>query len=346
MVPRACPLVKVAVRRLTRRDVPSILASVRRAVSAVLCAALLSLTTAAAAQSPQDLARAQRLFDEGDRAEQKGDCRLAIEKFSAAMAVIETPQLRLRSGRCHEKLNELREALVDYERARALAKDDEELASLARRQAALVKARFPSIKLEAPLPMPDGLAITLDGAAISDVSERQIVDAGSHTIRATAPGFLPFEETVNLSNGQLLEVKIALARPPPPPKPEISSTAWILLGSGGGALVLSVAFGVHSYRLKEEGQEIAARNGCTGDGGSLTCAGDVEGTPDGEELKDLEVQQNVFVGLSAGTAVAAAALVAAGVAYIFVPDEAAKRTALLPWVGADSFGLVLHGSLF
>lgn len=345
MVPRACPLVKDAVRRLTAGEVPSILASVRRAVSAVLCAALLSLTSAVAAQTPSDLARAQRLFDEGDRAEQKGDCRLAIEKFSAAMAVIETPQLRLRSGRCHEKLNELREALVDYERARALAKDDEELASLARRQAALVKARFPSIKLEAPVPSPEGLAITLDGAPISDLKERQIVDAGQHTVRATAPGFLPFEETVNLANGQLLEVKIALAKPAPPPKTEISSTAWILLGSGGGALVLSVAFGVHSFRLKEEGVEIAQRNGCTGEGGDVTCRGEVEGTQDGEDLKDLELQQNLFVGLSAGTAVASAALFAAGVAYIFLPGDAPKA-AVIPWLDGRSFGLVLRGELF
>src|SRR5262249_19340101 len=61
---------------------------------------------------------------------------------------------------------------------------------------------------ERPRPPPE-LRVTLDGVAISSGAFVD-VDAGSHTVAATAPAFTQFETTIKIANGEQREVETSL----------------------------------------------------------------------------------------------------------------------------------------
>jgi len=217
---------------------------------AALCglALLLAAPRPVAAQTPAELEQARKTFAEGEEAEARGDCATAVARYEAVVAIKETAAVRLRIGRCHERLGKLTLALADYRRAQDLARSDARALEVATQVESALTPRIPRIEIRLPAGA-SGATITLDGAPTSAEAPIQ-VDPGRHVVVAEAPGKVRFEGEVLIGEGEQLLVDVVLtpaaadAPPPPPPAPpaeEGGGFPWLPVGlyAGGG-----VAFGV------------------------------------------------------------------------------------------------------
>ncbi|MBK8943072.1 MAG: hypothetical protein IPM79_37095 [Polyangiaceae bacterium] len=305
--------------------------------------ALVALAGPAHAQAPTDLQRAQRAFEEGERAEKKGDCAAAVTLFEEALSIVETAQLRMRAGRCKEKLGRLVEAVGDYQRATTLAQKDPELLALAQSQLASVLPRVPKISFETPAPLPSDAMVTVDGSIVRDVGTNRLVDPGTHAVKVTASGYRPFEAQVLAEERKVSVLRIELTPlvappPPPPPNSDVDPVPWILLGSAGATLGAAIGLGAHSFVLAQ--QVIDELPAPCREVTSFEVACDSEELPD---LESAKVEQNVFLGLSVGAAIITAGLLVTSVTMIGTSTEPSKvaRVRPLPWLGPEGAGLGL-----
>lgn len=178
-----------------------------------LCAAALAMvlsSSAATAQTPNEIAAAKQAFKEGEDAEKKGDHATALAKFEAALAIKETPQLHLRVGAAHEKLGKLVAAKASYERglARANASSQKEVAKVADELIAALTPRIPIVTVkgeERP-----GLTITIDGKQVW-LNAGIPLDPGAHTLHAEAPGLAPQDLPFTLEERDKRSLALALA---------------------------------------------------------------------------------------------------------------------------------------
>lgn len=327
--------------------------------------ALLSVLTwavlvppSAFAQAPEDLARAQQAYEAGNRAEERGDCARAIARFQEAIAIVETPQLRMRAGRCKERTGKLVEALGDYQRAVVLAEGQPELLALANGHLSNLLPRVPKVTFEIAEPPPNELVITIDGEKIADVAGGRLADPGPHRVHASAPGHDPFDVELELSAGKTASVKIVLEKHPPPegpPKPTRrpssgpDPTPWILLSAAGVTLGAAIGLGVYSFQLKEDAVEMldeARFEGCGVSGYQITCPGPEE-DPRYVDLEDKKVEQNVMLGLSVGATIVTVGLAVTGITLMSTGADEPKIANLAPWVdptGSGGAGVVAHGT--
>lgn len=315
----------------------------------------LSLATlapsASEAQSPQDLLRAQRLYDEADKAEQAGDVAQALAKFEEALAVVETAQLRLRAGRCQEKLGKLVESLESYKRAVSLSEEDAALNKVASDQARAAASRVPKLALTKPKDAPAQITFTVDGKAVTG-SEAVAVNPGEHVIVAEAAGFQRFEKRVAAREGDTVTIAIELVSLDKP-KPADSGkptpvVPWVLIGGGAAFLGASIGFGVASGSAKSTAyDDLAGPAGCTpGDPPGCPWASreSAPNTPAVEEFLGKIDEANMFLGLAIGASVLAAGAGATGVALLLTgsEQEAAPATAL-PWFNDRGGGVSVVG---
>jgi len=225
--------------------------------------ALLSLVTAillalpAVAQTSDEAARlteARGKFQQAIELEQANDWGGALRLFREVGQVRMTPQVRFHIGVCEENLGRLAVALGSYELAlRDAAAVGEDFSVEVARKVESLRARIPKIVIERG-PGAEAAIIELDGVALGSTSigTELPVDPGPHAITARAPGFSPFEATVDAAEGAKASVKIELTRTPsskpalaPPPAPstaEIPRRSRVLpyaLGAGGAASLLA-----------------------------------------------------------------------------------------------------------
>jgi hypothetical protein len=269
------------------------------------------------------LEQARRAFADGNDAEARGDCASAIERFEAAAAVKETAAIRLRIGRCREKLGQLRAALGEYERAKRLAESDPQARDVASQVAAELAARMPRLEVRVTDP-PAGLVVTVDGGEFAIEGTAQAVDPGKHLVAARAPGFHPFEQTIEVGEGQTRAVTIVLSPttgpepPPPPPATPVESGSdfpWLpvsLYAVSGVAIGVAVPMFVTALaddaalddRCFDESGDISEdRNPCLrSDGSSYS---DAEKAEIGDE-RDSVITRQIIGWTLAGVGVAAA----------------------------------------
>jgi hypothetical protein len=255
----------------------------RAALGFALVAALTTWPTSYAhAQSASEIAAAKEWFAEGIRLEGDAKWKEALDRFKRAQAVKRTPAIDFHVGLCEARSGDLVAALVDLDRAvkSAREKHDEKVESAASSELGEVRARVPSLEIDAP----------------SDKAERVMVDGASFataTLGSPVP-MNPGEHVIvvdfGASRGGRVEKKVTLAEretkkvafdPPPPssasttPIPPVvaptnkaneapsasppaepvnASTSssnktlpWVLVG-GGGALV---AGGVVFFLLRQ-----------------------------------------------------------------------------------------------
>jgi hypothetical protein len=319
---------------------------------ATLAACVLLGASPALAQDAK--AQAQQLFEAGEKAEDKGDCAEAAEKFERAAEYVETPQLRLRAGRCQERIGKLARAEKNILRGIELAKDDATLRKYGEELVAKLKGRIPTLVFQIePTPPPEGLTISIDGApALVDKPNR--IDPGRHRIEASASGFDDSVQIVNLAEGvtEIVKVKLtpATARPPEeepegPSRPtKYGPLPWILLGGGaatlGGAIGSGVAFG----NARSEYDALADSTGCRQPDGSILCPPKLENTPEVEPLESAAADANLFLGLTVTFSVLSAGLVAAGIGLAVTNEELPVEATLAPWIGPGVGGASLVGS--
>lgn len=301
----------------------------------------------ASAQGSPDRARAQLLYEEGDRAELAGDCSTALKKFEDALTIVETPQLRLRAGRCQATLGKPLASLRSFERAVLLAKDDAELLALARPLVAGASARVPRIVLRVPSPAPAGLSVRIDGQPVADPGAPQPVEVGAHEIEAAGDGVTPFRRSLSVAEGASAEVTITLeplaVQKPAPSGSRWGPTPWILIGASGGVLGASIGLGYASFDAKSRAyDELGPAVGCPGG----VCTFAESEAPDSDAYRELEseiVAANGFLGASISLGVVAAGLAAAGAA-LAVSDDAEPSATAFPVVTPEGGRVVVVGS--
>ena len=209
---------------------------------AVLAAAIAAATLAPSpvcAQSARDLAVARQAFREGEDAENKGDLTRALERFSAALRVKETPQLHVRIGAVQEKMGKLLDAAASYRRGLEKATSLPAVAKVAKEQLEAVALLIPTVIIEAPS-APPGLVITLDGAPVpaGTFGARTPLDPGEHHLHAEAPGHAPRDEAFTVTPRKAARFTVDLA-PLVVPKAEARSKlpGALVTAAGGAALV-------------------------------------------------------------------------------------------------------------
>lgn len=190
--------------------------------------------------------RARKAFAEGAEAEGRGDCATAIQRFEEVVSVKETPAVRLRIGRCHEKLGKLVAAQSDYERAKELAASEPQALEVATQVAADLAKRIPRVEVRL-VGAPEGAVVKIDGVELPPPVQTKPVDPGKHRVTATADGYEAFDESFELAEGGSRALTVTLrplggpAKPPPPPptEPTEEPFPWLPVGlyAGGGIAI-------------------------------------------------------------------------------------------------------------
>jgi hypothetical protein len=192
----------------------------------------------AAAQTPKQIAAARQAFKQAEEAESKGDLTTAAAKFREALAIKDTPQIRLRLGAVEEKLGHLVAALAAYQEGLDKASGIPAVSQVATEQIEALRPRVPLVTLVVPEP-PPGLALTLDRVSV-EAGKPLPVDPGQHRVHAEAPGWQPRDKAFTIAERDRTRIELRLVpdvapAPPPPPPSRVPGTA--LTASGGAALV-------------------------------------------------------------------------------------------------------------
>ncbi len=328
--------------------------------AACLGLALCLATQGARGQDPLEAAR--KAFQEGDEAESRGDCALAIEKFSQAIAAKETAQLHLRIGRCQDKLGQLKAALASYDAGFALAQGDETLLELARKMRADLQQRIPRLTIRMP-DAPPAAYVTLDGVQFRAFGLDTPLDPGVHVVEGEAPGRKPFKSEVSLRESERREITIDLplrAETKGPEEPGPNPVPFVMFGVGAALLGASIGVAVRGVQLLEDADSAAEAGGCrVNDGAAADQAGAVRtcsGSPAVHAAYvDAVGEVNLHYGLAAGLGAAAGVSVAVGAILLGLDataeePAAAQALRVSPWAipagpAGASWGVVASGPL-
>jgi hypothetical protein len=229
-----------------------------RAFAAVLCCALSSPAGPVHAQNADPVEEARANFQRALELEQARDYAGALKLFRQVGQVKLTPQVRYHIAACEENLGKMVAALGGYELA---LKHGQGMPAgfLAEVQQSIdyLKQRIPTVIVSRGEGA-QAAAIELDGVQLGSksIGIEVPLDPGPHVLRATAPGYQDFQETINVSEGDREEVTIdlvllpkAVAPPPPPPKVEPEAGPVKGYGAlpfivGGSGLVVAAVGGV------------------------------------------------------------------------------------------------------
>ncbi|MCA9623530.1 MAG: hypothetical protein KC731_31125 [Myxococcales bacterium] len=234
---------------------------------------------------PEQRMLAETLFQEGKRLMAEDDWSEACRKLEESYRIEPLPGVLLNLAVCHEAEGLTATAWLEFKESIALAKIDRrrDRRVLAERRLAELEPLLARLRVVVEGPGPDGLEVVDDATILPSPlwGSARAVDPGTHRIRASAPGHLPFEATVDAIPEQTVTVTIPALEPqpapapppappslvylappplpilPPPPLAEPSASPWpavgySLVGLGGAALAVGTAFGVHA--LVKEGQ--------------------------------------------------------------------------------------------
>jgi len=187
----------------------------------------LGAATAASASSPAaradapaaELKKARAQFQRGIELEQASNWSEAIQQFREVGAVRMTPQVRFHIAYCEEGLGRLVTALGGYELA--LGEADQvgpDFKNEVQNAITGLRARIPKLFIERG-PGADAAAVQLDGVDLgaSSVGVEVPLDPGPHAVTATAPGFLQFTTTAELTEREVTRVTLQLEPEPVPP---------------------------------------------------------------------------------------------------------------------------------
>lgn len=165
--------------------------------------------------SATELAIARRLFQEATLLEREGKWAPAATRLREATQIKDTPGLRFHLAHCEEKLGQLVEAMLDYDRARELiatgtrARDVESLLEPAR---SALEARLPTLLIAIPASV-QGLSVELNGKPQSPsiLGRPAPLNPGTYRLIVTAPGHERFESDLMIAEGDRKRVDVALS---------------------------------------------------------------------------------------------------------------------------------------
>jgi serine/threonine-protein kinase len=318
-----------------------------------------------------DQPQAQVLFDEGQRLFKESKFDAACGKLESSIRLC--PRFlgaRGRLAECYEKTGRLASAWASWRDVAGIAQKsgndkDRARADLASKRAQALEARLAhiSVKLAAGNTT-KGLAILRDGKPVegATLGVALPVDAGTHHVEASAPGFLPWRIEIGITDGASVPIEVpALAPEPEAPvandrlvkdpaaqaaaddaarkrRKDRQITAIVVGGVGVVALGVGTFFGVDALGKTSDAKD--APYLCSDDG---ACP-----SPEGVALLEDARRSARTADLLIGAGIVA---VGAGVALWFTaphaPEEGAPAAGtsarLAPSVGAGSLGLVVSG---
>lgn len=198
----------------------------RRRTAAAVFAAAVSISTGAWAEpSKEDVDRADALFREAQIAMQKGQVSEACAKFAESQKLDPANGTMLNLAVCHEKEGKYGTAYKELQEllgilATSKNPDDRERARLANERLRVVEKKVSRVTFDVSL-LPSDASLTLDDEKVADTAGAVVVDPGSHTVEATAPGKKPGKKTFEVSEPGTTTVKLDALEDvaPPPPEP-------------------------------------------------------------------------------------------------------------------------------
>jgi hypothetical protein len=231
---------------------------------------------------------AERLFSEGLKLAQGGDCARARDKFTESYAVDPAPGTLINWALCEEKLGRSATALELLRLAdHTLPANHAKRAGMVKHMDALAK-RAPLLRLRVASPLPAGTTATMDGALLdTNAFARGVLgDPGNRIIELRAPGREDRRYEVTLAEGTTLEVTVE----PGPPRTNSASKGgadgqnagadatpmsasrtlgWGLAGGGVAVLGAGVVTGLLAMNKQTivERDCVAAENWCRTDEG-------------------------------------------------------------------------------
>jgi len=175
----------------------------------------------ALAQGDDAAAFAQQRFSAGVLSFDGGDFEEALEHFTASYELFASPNSQLYIARSLRELNRLGDALRAFDRTVAEATDRAqtdpryaETRDAAQAEGRQLRGRVGILAFE--VDEIEGLEVTIDGEVVpaEALGLPMVVGPGSHGVRATATGHLPFEREVSVSAGETVRVPVELTREP------------------------------------------------------------------------------------------------------------------------------------
>lgn len=205
----------------------------RAALGASLALALAATSGALAEPSAGDRESARALLEKGDAAMTAGDARGALKFYEGAHALLGLPATGMAVVRAHVALKELVEARDVALSVLQIPQPPNEKAvhvearKEADKTASDLASRIPSLELELDASA-SSASIEIDGAAVPRAAAGvpRKVNPGPHQVKVTAPGKKPFSSTIEVAEGEIKKVPVALeaeasgADPDPGPDPK------------------------------------------------------------------------------------------------------------------------------
>ncbi len=303
--------------------------------------ACLAVPRVAAAQSAQDKAEAEVLFNAGRDALTAGNFAEACPKLAGSEKRDPAIGTSLYLAECYERSGKIASAWAEFRQAEDMARQrNDNRASIAKARAERLVPSKLVIVLADGAGVP-GLEVKRDGSNVArvELGLGSPVDGGTHVVVVTAPGRSRFEWQGNVpTSGGIVTVTVpTLAEESAkgswvqkPVAPAVSSganpvrVAGFVLGSAGlASLVAGSIFGGLAIARNND-----ANANCPANGG-MGCF--PAGVSAGQDA-------STFATISTATFIAAGALVVAGIAFVVVGKPKHTSIALGP------SAVLLHGS--
>jgi hypothetical protein len=336
-------------------------------VNRVIVVALAGLIAQAPAALAQN-AGAEALFREGRTLIKQGKLEAGCDKLEASEKLESSVGTLLNLGDCREKLGKLAGAWAAFRKAESIAKregNDKKRQQEAKRRALKLEPDLANITVQVGAKSKsEGLVVKRDGELVdADLYGTAIVvDPGSHTVIAEAPGFKAWKQEVSVGKGGKRWVVVPTLEPiPEPPKPvapppvavtppsptqtvvvnqpgptprtityqETWSTTRIVAVAvgiaGAGAIGTGIYFGNRANELSSQSDAICPTSTCD----------DPEGLRLNDRARDNALRANVLF-VAGGAAVAAATVMW----FVGKPDES---TVVTPSISDNHVGAALTG---
>jgi hypothetical protein len=243
----------------------SMIASERRAATAIMIAAALALGPTPASAQPAAAAMAEALFKEGKKLLKEGKVPEACRKFEGSYRIDPALGTLLNMALCHEQEGKTATAWGELNETLQLAKKSnrQDRAKIAKEHIAAIEPRLSrfvvAVAPEATVP---GLVVEMDGVPLEKAAWGTAIpiDPGDHKAIAKAPKYKPWELTVVVEEAKVATVLVPklekVPEPPPPPPPSTWKKPVGIAALGAGAVMLGIS-GYFGVRALSAGAEVA-----------------------------------------------------------------------------------------
>jgi hypothetical protein len=289
--------------------------------------------TQAAAQSDEERAAAQSLFNEAQQAKKDGDLEKACGKFEKSQRLDPAVGTQLNLADCLQQIGKSASAWVNYLEVAESKTAGERRSAFARKRADELEPKLTKLTIQVDAPV-DGMTITRDRKKVASATWGTAVpvDPGDYEVVVEAPGKLPWSRTIEVDGqGEMVELRVPMLEDAPVEETpgdgtpgdeaEDGSTQMIVGGVVMGLGVAGVAAGI-GLAVTAHGKYDESLDECDpNDSTMCSQAGvDLRG-----EAQSLQVGYMVSFGVGGAALIAGIIVMATAPSS---PDEASEQDSL------------------